>query len=377
MFDILLTISGSFVITFFTIPAIILIADRKKLYDIPDNRKTHTAIISSFGGVAIFAGFMLTCLYVINFSSHSGFQYLIAAAFIIFFLGLNDDIMVISPTKKIIGQLLAAFLIVYKGNLHIESMQGFLGIFELPGILSALLTYFTLIVIINSFNLIDGVDGLAGSLGLMVSLFLGIYFLQANVIPYAILSLSLAGSLTAFLMYNLQPAKIFMGDTGSLLIGLICAILVIKFINFAPANPVFPIAVSPAIGFSLLVIPLLDTLRVFTLRMLNRRSPFSADRNHIHHILLDKGFSHRRVTQSLLVINILFIVMAFSLRLIGNTSLIFLCIALFFTGITALKYSRQRSGDQVINSVGQPRIKVIQPSQLIASHNSVREMEEN
>src|SRR6476661_7949878 len=197
MFDVLLSLSVSFAITFLAIPVIISVAEMKKLYDVPDERKIHHSPIPSLGGLGIFAGFVMASLLTISFGVAPEFQYFIAAALVIFFLGLKDDILVISPIKKFIGQVLAAFLIIYKGNIQIRSMHGFLGINELPEMFSLLLTYLTIIVIINSFNLIDGIDGLAGSLGLMSATIFGFYFLQVN-IPntqaYSILAFSLAGS---------------------------------------------------------------------------------------------------------------------------------------------------------------------------------------
>lgn len=343
MFDVLLSLSVSFAITFLAIPVIISVAEMKKLYDIPDERKIHQTPIPSLGGVGIFAGFVLASLLTIGFSAASEFQFYIAAALVIFFLGVKDDILVISPIKKFIGQVLAAFLIVYKGGIQIQSMHGFLGLYDLPEMYSLVLTYLTVIVIINSFNLIDGVDGLAGSLGLMSTLIFGFYFLNIGQLPYSILAFSLAGSLSAFLIFNFQPARIFMGDTGSLLIGLINAILVVKFINLAgsPASA-YPILQSPAIGFSILLIPLLDTVRVFGIRIIHRRSPFSPDRNHIHHLMLDKGLSHRTITLTLVGINILFIGLTFAFREIGCTWLILSVVGIFFTGIAALYFSRPK-----------------------------------
>ncbi len=270
------------------------------------------------------------------------FQFFYAAAFVIFFLGLKDDILDISPIKKFIGQVLAAFLIIYKGGVQIQSMHGFLGIEELPPMFSLLFTYLTVIVIINSFNLIDGIDGLAGSLGLVACLAFGIYFSEVKMLPYAILAFALAGSLAAFLIFNFQPAKIFMGDTGSLLLGLIHAILVIKFITVAHSTGVsIPLASSPAIGFSVLLIPLMDTVRVFSIRISHRRSPFSPDRNHIHHLLLDKGLSHRSITLLLVAANLLFMVLTYSLRSLGCTWLILGLFAVFFIGIGLLYYTRR------------------------------------
>src|SRR3984957_15073871 len=304
MFDVLLSIVIAFTITFLAIPVIITVAETKKLFDVPDERKIHITPVTPLGGLGIFAGFIFACLLTVHFETAFEFQYFIAASLVIFFLGLKDDILVISPVKKFIGQVLAAFMIIYYGGIQIKSMHGFLGIYQLPEMFSLMLTYFAVIVIINSFNLIDGVDGLAGSLGLLSTAIFGIYFLYVGMAPYAVLAFSLAGSLLAFLIFNFQPAKIFMGDTGSLLVGTVNAILVVKFINVANSSNVsFPISASPAVGFTILMIPLLDTLRVFGIRILHRRSPFSPDRNHIHHLLLDRGFSHRAITLTLVSVN--------------------------------------------------------------------------
>jgi len=340
VFDVLLSVAISFTITFLAIPVIITVAERKKLFDIPDERKVHSTPIPSLGGLGIFAGFMIASLLSVQFQNTAEFQYYLAAAIVIFFLGLKDDILVISPIKKFIGQVLAAFLIIYKGGIQIKSMHGFLGIHELPEMFSLLLTYFTIIVIINSFNLIDGIDGLAGSLGLMAATVFGFYFLQVNNLPYSVLAFSLAGSLIAFLIFNFQPAKIFMGDSGSMLIGLVMAILVVKFINADVSNTIFAIDATPAIGFAILMIPLMDTLRVFGIRIIHRRSPFSPDRNHIHHLLLDKGLSHRTITLTLVGVNSVFVLCSFLFRSLGCTTIILSIIGIFFSGFAALYYTR-------------------------------------
>jgi UDP-GlcNAc:undecaprenyl-phosphate GlcNAc-1-phosphate transferase len=341
MFDVLLSVAISFTITFLAIPAIINVAEMKKLFDMPDERKIHHTPITPLGGLGIFAGFIFGCLLTVHFGQSFDLQYFIAAAMVIFFLGLKDDILVISPVKKFIGQVLAAFIIIYYGGIQIRSMHGFLGIYQLPEMFSLLLTYFAVIVVINSFNLIDGVDGLAGSLGLLSTLIFGVYFLNVNMLPYSIIAFSLAGSLLAFLIFNFQPAKIFMGDTGSLLVGTINAILVIKFINVAnTADVVYPIAASPAIGFTILMIPLLDTLRVFSIRILHRRSPFSPDRNHIHHLLLDRGFSHMSITFILVAINTAAIILVYLGRSLNCTLLILSVFAVFFVMIAVIYYLR-------------------------------------
>ncbi len=344
MFDVILSLAISFTVTFLAIPVIINVAEMKKLFDVPDARKIHESAITPLGGIGIFAGFVFGCLLTINFRGAFEFQYFIAATMVIFFLGLKDDILIITPVKKFIGQVLTAFLIIYYGRIQIKSMHGFFGIYELPEMFSLILTYFAVIVIINSFNLIDGVDGLAGSLGLMSSLLFGIYFLNVDMPAYYILSFSLSGSLLAFLIFNFQPAKIFMGDTGSLLIGAINAILVIKFINTASAPDVIaPLTSAAAIGFTILMIPLLDTLRVFAIRIFKRRSPFSPDRNHIHHLLLDRGFSHRAITLILVSMNLGLISIVYFERSLGVTTLILAVFAFFFSFISLCYYARSKS----------------------------------
>ncbi|MEO6313353.1 MAG: MraY family glycosyltransferase [Chitinophagaceae bacterium] len=343
MFDILLCIAIAFTITYLSIPVIIFVANIKKLYDVPDARKIHDIPIPSLGGLGIFAGFVMAALTIVNFKEAPDFQFFFAAFFVIFFLGLKDDILDITPIKKFIGQVGAAFLIIYKGNIQIQSMHGFLGINQLPPLFSLIFTYLTVIVIINSFNLIDGIDGLAGSLALMAVVIFGIYFYKVNMMPYSILAFATAGSLVAFLIFNFQPAKVFMGDTGSLLLGLINAILVIKFINVANLpDTIVPISSAPAVGFAILMIPLLDTLRVFAIRIGHRRSPFSPDRNHIHHLLLDRGLSHRTITFVLVGVNLIFIILVYMLRSVDCTLLITGSFVIFFAAIGMLYYGRRQ-----------------------------------
>lgn len=319
-FNVLLTASVAFVITFLAIPVIIRIAEQKKLYDLPDARKLHTKPISSLGGVGIYVGFFLSALLSIQLPANPEFQYFFAAATVIFFLGIKDDIVILSATKKFLGQVVAAAILIHLANIRITSMHGLFGINELPEAFSLALSYITIIVTINAYNLIDGVDGLAATLGLLTMCVFGAYFFMVNMPAYSVLSFSLAGSLVAFLIFNYNPAKIFMGDSGSLLLGLMNAILVIKFITVADsAAVVYPIESAVAIGFSILMVPLSDTLRVFSIRIFHGRSPFSPDRNHIHHMLLDRGMNHKLVTFSCLLLNMAFISLAYFGRSMGPT----------------------------------------------------------
>lgn len=333
----------SFVITYFAIPVLIRVAELKHLYDEPDERKSHKVRIPTLGGLGFFAGFILASAVCVPAKETFPLQYLLAAFFVIFFVGMKDDLVGLSPVKKLVGQLVAAFAIIYLGNLHISNMYGFLGMGELPYHFSLLLTYFTFIVVINAFNLIDGIDGLAGSIGLVVSAVLGAYFLFAHEMLYAVMGFSLAAGLAAFLIYNVSPARIFMGDTGSLLVGLVNATLIVKFIDVA-GNPagVMPLQSVPAIAFAVLIVPLFDTLRVFTIRMARGRSPFTADRHHIHHYMLALGLSHRQATGVAVASNIGFILLAYNLQSIGTTALLFLVGGLALGGTTVLFYMKRR-----------------------------------
>jgi UDP-N-acetylmuramyl pentapeptide phosphotransferase/UDP-N-acetylglucosamine-1-phosphate transferase len=343
MLDVLLTSSVAFIVTFLAIPVVLQIAEQKKLYDIPDERKVHTHAVASLGGVGIFGGFLLAALLSIQGYLNPEFQYFFASALVIFFLGLKDDLVVLSASKKFIGQVVAASILIHLGEVRLDSMHGLFGFYELPEAFALALSYLTIIVVINSFNLIDGVDGLAASLGTLTMLVFGTYFFIIGLQAYALLAYAMGGSLIAFLIFNHHPAKIFMGDCGSLMIGLINSILVIKFISVA-SDPAVAIQLdsAAAIGFSILIVPLLDTLRVFGIRIFSGRSPFTPDRNHIHHLLLDYGLSHPAVTLTCVSINIGFIALAYTCRSIGSTYLMMLMLSIAFAGFGLLYYRKPR-----------------------------------
>ena len=351
MLNVILTGSLAFVITFLAIPAIMRVAEEKKLFDLPDSRKLHTTPIASLGGVGIFLGLFLSCLLTITTNQNSEIKFVFASGMVVFFLGLKDDILVISALKKFLGQIAAAAILVHLAGIRIESMHGILGLGTLPEPISYLISYATIIVIVNAYNLIDGVDGLAGSLGLMTTSLFGVYFFAANMPAYSLMAFAMAGSLLAFLVFNFNPAKIFMGDSGSLLLGLVNAILVIKFIAVAdaPGAPI-PVASTVAVAVSILIVPLLDTLRVFSIRLAKGRSPFIPDRNHIHHLLLDRGMNHRYVTVTCVGLNAAFIVMAYFGRELGSNLLLILMFVASAAFIGMLMLVKKPASTLVISS---------------------------
>lgn len=337
MLQILITAIISFIVAFLAIPVIILIADKKKLYDIPDERKLHKHTIASLGGVGVFIALAFSSMLGIPFAENPEFQYFFAALFIMFFIGLKDDIIALSAFKKFIVQIIAAAIIIHLGGIRIESLYGIFGIGELDPMYGTPLTYVVIVLLVNAFNLIDGIDGLAGALGLMVTLLLGTYFYLAGLPAYAMFSFSLSAALLAFLIFNFHPAKIFMGDSGSLLIGMVASILVLKFVTVASSpSAVLPIPSAAAIGASILLIPLADTIRVFSIRILKGRSPFSPDRNHIHHILLDKGLNHASIVLVCIFVNIAIISAVYFSRAVGNTILLVSVFALTFLAMGVL-----------------------------------------
>jgi UDP-GlcNAc:undecaprenyl-phosphate/decaprenyl-phosphate GlcNAc-1-phosphate transferase len=309
-----------FLITFLFIPSIIRIARIKSLTDHPGGRKTHLGEVPTLGGIAIFTGLLMAMLVFVNHNSWNYLRYFSAGLVILFFVGIKDDILMIDPYKKLIGQIASALLIAIPGKLHLTSLHGFLGIYGIPEYMGIILTVFVLIVIINAFNLIDGIDGLASGIGILTSLVMGVWFWISGDFTYTILAFSLTGSLIAYFRFNITkgPNKIFMGDTGSLLIGLIMGILAIRF-NEMNANLAWSgrLISAPAVSIGILIIPLFDTLRVFSMRILQGQSPFKADRNHVHHRLLMIGLTHLQSTLVILAINILFIVFVFSSDSLG------------------------------------------------------------
>jgi UDP-N-acetylmuramyl pentapeptide phosphotransferase/UDP-N-acetylglucosamine-1-phosphate transferase len=267
-------------------------------------------------------------------------QYVLAAIIIIFLIGAKDDIVPVTAYKKFVVQLFAACIIVFFANIRITSFQGIFGVDEIPYILSLACSIFVIIALINAFNLIDGVDGLAGSIGILVCFTFGFWFYKVDRIELSVLSFAMIGSIVAFLYYNFTPAKIFMGDTGSLLIGLVASVLAISFMEYntevnktnfyLPGGPVFAIGV--------LIIPIFDTLRVMLLRVLKSRSPFEPDRTHIHHVLIDLGLTHIQVTFVIVFINVFIIATIFLLKglNINILLLVLIMVTLGFNGILNL-----------------------------------------
>lgn len=327
MINIILAFLTSQIVAMLSTPALIKVAYLKRLVDEPgEERKLHFRKIPTIGGIIIFAGTLFSFLMWYPFEETNDleqlqralkdFQYIGATMILLFFIGIKDDIIGTAPVKKLIGHLIVAFILVIMGDIRITSMYGIFGIELLPEWASIFLSIVTYTVIVNAINLIDGVDGLAGGIGTIASVSMGIWFFMAGAVEHAVLAFALAGSLMGFLIYNFSPAKIFMGDSGSLTIGLILSILSIKLIEYPIEKvPIELIGISkPVFAMAALVYPLVDTLRIFIYRAVRGVSPFSADRNHLHHRIMDLGFGHRRTVLFIYVSSIFIILLSTSIH---------------------------------------------------------------
>ncbi len=325
MYDIILSFITAFTLTYFAIPSIILVARVKHLTDQPGERRSHTVATPSLGGIGIFAGAIFSIILWTPFKYFGDLQYILSASIIIFFIGVRDDILPISPGKKLLGEVLAATILIFKSHIYLDNMYGVFGIHHLPDVVSVPFTVFIIIVIINAFNLIDGINGLSGSIGAFLNTVLGIWFLKVGHIELAIVAFAMTGALIAFLKYNFTPAQIFMGDTGSLLNGLLISILILQFVkinNGLPADNAYRFSAGPALAIGFLIFPLYDTLRVFTIRIMRGQSPLKPDRRHIHHLLIDHGLTHLQATAILVVTNAIFILFVVYFQNFGNLLLL-------------------------------------------------------
>lgn len=311
----------AFVITYGAIPTIVTVSRMKGLNGKMNKRSSHIDSTPLLGGVAVFAGFVLSTVVIAGAGFVYELKYIIAGLTIVFFVGLKDDILIIDPKKKLAAQIMAALIIIVLGDIRIDSFHGLAGIGYLNYIVSVLFSLYVFIVIINSFNLIDGIDGLASGVAIVTTITFGIWFWISDHVPYAVLSFSLTGSLVAFFRFNVFSIKnkIFLGDTGSLIIGLTMSVIVVRFLQYESSATGMAVALStPAVAIGILIIPLFDTLRAFIIRAANGRSPFKADRIHIHHRLLDLGLSHKKAKITILSVNIFFIIMVLLFRNVGN-----------------------------------------------------------
>jgi UDP-GlcNAc:undecaprenyl-phosphate GlcNAc-1-phosphate transferase len=338
----------SFLITSVAIPSILHVARMRHLYDdLGHFRKSHDHGIPRLGGVAIFVGFTITSLLFSMTDRSLPINYMLTACIILFAMGLKDDLWGVNSKTKFLIQFIVCAILVVLGNIRLSGMYGVFGIYDLPYLASVGLSILLILLIVNAFNLIDGIDGLAATTGIVANGAFAALFIYIHQYELAAVSLAMVGAIFGFLRFNITPAKLFMGDTGSLLIGLISAVMAIKFLEVNKMVPgTTPQLYSvPALTFAILIGPVFDTIRVFTIRIMSGSSPFMADRNHIHHRMLRLGFTHMQTTFILIFLNVASIVLVLLLRNYENSVIIVLIalVSLIFNWmITFLLRSKER-----------------------------------
>ncbi len=287
----LLAYCTAFALTLIFFPPVLYMVKRLKLFDRPGPRKAHKAPIPTFGGIAIFAGTIFSLLIWYTFNKHPSIPSFFISITVLFGIGMLDDLKDLAVRYKFIIELSLATLLAISG-IRITSLGGLFGVNELHLAAQYTLTVITIVGITNAFNLIDGIDGLAGGLGFMSLITLGIFLTLGKDFNYAMIAFALAGSLLAFLYFNFNPARIFMGDTGSLVSGFVIAVLCVELIKISHVRGIAAIPNVQVFTLGIVLIPVFDALKVFSRRMWKGQSPFLADKTHIHHLITNEGFSH-------------------------------------------------------------------------------------
>lgn len=382
MMYVILAFILSLLITAFSVPQVLYLSHRKRLMDAPDDiRKLHIVPTPNLGGISIFFGFILSTLLTIGFFGGQTFPYLLAGAFMLFIVGMKDDLVGVGASKKLLAQILAAIMMVYGSGVHIESFGGLLGIYNLPVIPAQLFTAFAVVIILNAFNLIDGVDGLASTLGLIASATFGFILFSNGYLEQGILAFALSGALAGFLIFNFEPARIFMGDTGSMMVGYLLSFLAFSTMQ---ANTIGATVYIPSVAifaFAVLGVTMFDTLRIIIIRLKNRRNPLEPDANHVHHHLLRAGFGHRGVTIILGSANLVLIAATWMLRDVNvhiqlvTIGLLALSILPFSKAVVKRFINQNKSVPQTVSSSTENRAAVATQQHDSSTHGESRKKE--
>ncbi|MBL4559909.1 MAG: undecaprenyl/decaprenyl-phosphate alpha-N-acetylglucosaminyl 1-phosphate transferase [Labilibaculum sp.] len=335
----MLIVLASLVISYVVIPRVIKLVEFKQLMDDPDHRSSHTEKTPTLGGISFYVSLML-CVFFIKWADSTTVGYnLTAGLTVLFIVGLKDDLMVLSAKTKIVAQLLALSFLLVNTDVHMT----FFGFFEPPLWLAIGISWFIGVAIVNAYNLIDGIDGLASLVGIVIFSIFGFLFFQMDETYYFLLSMIPVGFLMAFLRYNLSnKRKIFMGDTGSMIVGFMMTVLSLRLLSVDESQlaivNIKQLHLLPIL-LAVLFIPFIDTTRVTIIRLLNKKSPFAPDRNHVHHILIDNGLSHLNSSLLLSAVSlIVFIIIYVANMYVGGLVLLAISVALVFIADVLLFY---------------------------------------
>ena len=308
------------ILSIYFVPTVRKLALAKKITDSPSARKSHTTEVPVLGGVAVYLAAALS-MFVIAFVfpskiETSAFFLLAFGSMMLLFVGVVDDIVGLKPLHKLIFQLIVSFVLIHNTPLYINHMNGLFGFSEIAYISSLLLSVFVYVVFINMLNIIDGIDGLASGISVVAFLFFAYVSFFEFYYFNMLISMAGVGCLLPFMYYNIfSDKKIFLGDSGSLVMGVILGYLSLNYIYVDTTSTELLFGGNKiVILMSLFSYPLVDTLRVFVARILRKKSPFSADKNHIHHHLLRLGLSHRKATLFILIYTCFITCVSFSIK---------------------------------------------------------------
>jgi putative glycosyltransferase/acetylmuramyl pentapeptide phosphotransferase len=299
----------SFSVAYFALPSVIYVVKQKNLMDNPNERSSHKEKTPTLGGISFFVSIVFTLMVFRPFDIDQVGINILSGVGVLFFVGLKDDLVGVKPSTKIIGQIIATLMLFFSTDLKITTLDGFLNITDIPYWTSVFISCAIVMAIVNSYNLIDGINGSASMVGMVIFSAFAYVFYDAEMYYYFLLSILCIGFLLAFLRYNLSNKnRVFMGDTGSMIVGFVLAVLAIKFfaldttsLESAIINPTNKVWVL----LSIIFIPFFDTTRVFTTRIIRHGKPFKADRSHIHHVFIDYlKLSHAKASILLASINL-------------------------------------------------------------------------
>jgi UDP-N-acetylmuramyl pentapeptide phosphotransferase/UDP-N-acetylglucosamine-1-phosphate transferase len=297
------------VLTFLLTPLFVKFLIRIQILDKGGRRKIHKGKIPSMGGLIIFISFLFAILLWDPAVLFNDNRFLLSAIILMAVTGIRDDIAPLPPFLKLLVQVVTASMaVVVLADVRLVSLYGLFGVQELAPWLSYLLSILFILFVTNAFNLIDGIDGLAGTVSFTCLMFLGLWFYSVGDVESAVFLICFAGATLGFLYYNWQPASLFMGDTGSLVLGFIISVFTLKFMSSNGALPIDSAYKFHAVlgaGIAVVLLPVFDTTRVFLLRIFKRRSPFLPDKQHLHHAVMRKVGSHARACRIIVSLYIL------------------------------------------------------------------------
>ncbi len=319
-----LVLFAAMILTYISIPPLMDLAKRRNLLDRPDWRKRHVKNVPYFGGVGILLGFLGSILLFGKLDFQGSAQYIIAGSLIVFLIGLRDDLVNLKPFIKLIGQLIAAFFVVYLADLHLPPYFGILANIELDPQFLLICSILICIVLINAINFMDGIDGLCASFMVFSCAFFAYVFLTNGDDVFAVMALAMIGALSGFLIYNLRPATLFMGDAGSLFCGLVLSAFLFRFLMDQEQDPVaYSFAEPLAIGLITVCIPIYDFIRVVLLRIMRGLPPHKADRSHFHYQIIDAfKTTHLQTTAILIFISLLMLAVAIAAQPLGTAAIV-------------------------------------------------------